>query len=112
MLSIEHYEIIFPDSPRSPNVENKNFLFPLVLVVIPPIYLCMSERREHTLLFAERRHPSRAADGVRCENALARTFRETGRSDCVGGLCVSCVKTKVHMSTRTCVQRHHVWMTN
>ena len=65
MLSIEHYEIILPDSPRSPNVENKNFLFPLVLVVIPPIYLCMSERREHTLLFPERRHPSRAADGVR-----------------------------------------------
>jgi hypothetical protein len=41
-----------------------------------------------------------------CENAIARTVREAGLSDSVGGLsCVSRVRTKVHMSTRTCVQR-------
>jgi hypothetical protein len=40
------------------------------------------------------------------------SVREAGPSDSVGGLsCVSCVCTKVHMSTRTCVHRHHVWMT-
>ena len=39
---------------------------------------------------------------------IARTVREAGLSDSVGGLsCVSCVRTKVHMSTRTCVERHH-----
>ncbi len=46
-----------------------------------------------------------------CENTMSRTGGESGLSEYVGGLsCVSCVDTKFHIST--CVQRHHVWMTN
>ena len=48
-----------------------------------------------------------------CENAMARTGWEGGLSDSDGGFsCGWCVRTKVHMSIRSCGQRHHVWMTN
>ncbi len=47
-----------------------------------------------------------------CQNAVALTRGETWRSNFAGGLsCVSCVRTKAHMSTRTSVQGYRVWMT-
>ena len=45
------------------------------------------------------------------ENAVALTLGEDRLSDSVGGLsCLSCVRTKLHMSTRTSVQSHRVLM--
>ena len=45
------------------------------------------------------------------ENAVAQTLGEDRLSDSVGGLsCLSCVRTKLHMSTRTSVQSHRVLM--
>jgi hypothetical protein len=45
------------------------------------------------------------------ENAVAPTLGEDSLSDSVGGLsCLSCVRTKLHMSTRMSVQSHRVLM--
>ncbi len=47
-----------------------------------------------------------------CENAFVLTDGEARWNDFAGGSsCVSCVLTKVHISTCTSVQRHRVWMT-
>ncbi len=44
-------------------------------------------------------------------NAVTLTLGEDRLSDSVGGLsCLSCVLTKLHMSTRTSVQSHRVLM--
>jgi len=45
------------------------------------------------------------------EKAVAQTLGEDRLSDSVGGLsCLSCVRTKIHVSTRTSVQSHRVLM--
>jgi hypothetical protein len=54
--------------------------------------------------------PSCDSEGVKIQVPLTRG--ETRRNDFPVGLsCVSCVRTKVHMSTRTFVWRHRVWTT-
>ncbi len=60
-------------------------------------------------MFRARPIPSCDSEGV---NSVALTRGEARRNDFASGLsCVSWVRTKVHMSTRTSVGRHRVWTT-
>ena len=67
------------------------------------------EPSAQTFMFRARPSPLCDSEGVKVQ--LHWRVENPTKRFCRGLSCVSCVRTKVHMSTRTSVQGHRVWMT-